>query len=302
MKFRTLSYYLSEAFKSLVRNRLMTLASILTVFSCIFILSFFYSVAMNIDYNLARLEGSLSLSAYIVDEIDEAQVLELLNEIDAIENVAEIEFISHEEAFNRFLEMFADDPMFRLGLSPTDLPRSFVITLEDVGEYASVIAALQQMVNQGRGLEFVRYHQHIINVITTLNTGIRIVSVVMILILIVLANVIIVNTIRITINSRRNEITIMKYIGATDWFIRWPFIIEGMLIGLIGAALPVVIVWFGYNGSVDAIYNSFFMIEDVLIFRSAASIFVVLLPLALSIGMGIGVYGSIISMRKHLHV
>ena len=302
MKFRTLSYYLSEAIKSMVRNRLMTLASILTVFSCIFILAASYSVAVNIDYILAQLEDSLNLSAYIKDDIDESQVLALLNDIENLDNVAEVEYISHDQAFARFSEMFADNPAFLLGLQPTDLPRSFVITMEDVSEYAPVISALQQMASDGRGLESIRYHQHIINVITTLNTGVRIVSIIMIVILIMLAAVIIMNTIRLTINARRNEITIMKYIGATDWFIRWPFIIEGMLIGLIGASLPVFIVWFSYNGTIDAIHTSFFMIEDVLSFRSANSIFAVLMPMALSIGMGIGAYGSVMSMRKHLRV
>ncbi|MCL2618974.1 MAG: permease-like cell division protein FtsX [Defluviitaleaceae bacterium] len=302
MKFRTLSYYLSEAVKSLVRNRLMTLASILTVFSCIFILVFSYSVAMNIDHFLAQLEDSLSLSAFIASDVEDSQVLSMLHEIESMENVAQIEYISYDEAFERALEMFANDPMFTLGLTPGIFPRSFIITMEDVSDYSSVVNALQSMVDNDRGLEYVRYHQSIITVISTLSNGIRIISTVMIIILIVLANVIIMNTIRLTINSRRNEITIMKYIGATDWFIKWPFIIEGMLIGLIGAALPVMIVWFGYGGAAEAIHNSFFMVEEVLTFRSAASIFVVLMPLSLSIGMGIGIYGSIISMRKHLQV
>ena len=302
MKFRTLSYYLSEALKSMVRNRLMTLASILTVFSCIFILAFAYSVAMNIDYFLDQLEGSLDLSAFIDSGIEDSQVLALLSEIEALENVAEIEYISYDEAFNIALEMFAGDPMFTLGLTPGIFPRSFIITMEDVGEYASVVAALQVMVDEGRGLESVRYHQRIINAISAVSTGITIASTIMIIILIILANVIIVNTIRLTVNARRGEITIMKYIGATDWFIKWPFIIEGMLIGLIGAMLPVVIIWFSYNGVMEAINTTLFGIEELVSFRSANSIFVVLMPLALFLGIGIGIYGSIISMRKHLHV
>ena len=299
MKFRTLSYYLSEALKSLFRNRLMTLASILTVASCIFILALSYSVAANIDHFLANLEESLNIVAFIENDLDDTQVLELLAEVERIENITDIEFISHEEAFNRALEMFSEMRDIAEGLPITIFPRSFEITMADVGAYTYVVAELQRIVDDGR-FESVRYNQPIINAISAINTGIRIVSMLMIIVLIVLANVIIVNTIRLTVNARRTEITIMKYIGATDWFIKWPFIIEGMLIGLIGALIPVLIVWLGYNGVIEML-SEFIGAQDIE-FRPAASIFAILLPLSVGIGVGIGVYGSVMSMRKHLNV
>jgi len=300
MKFRTLSYYLSEAFKSLFRNRLMTLASILTVASCIFILTFSYSVAANIDHFLANLEESLNLVAFIEDDIDEAQVLVLLSEIEGINNIAHVEFVSHEEAFARAMEMFAEGRDLALGLPVTTFPRSFEITMVDVSGYAYVVDALYRIIDEGRGLEWVRYNLPIITTISAINTGIRIVSMLMIVVLIVLANVIIVNTIRLTVNARRTEITIMKYIGATDWFIKWPFIIEGMLIGLIGALVPVLIMWTGYNGVIEVLAGVIGVLDVE--FMPAMSIFIVVLPLAIGIGMGIGIYGSVMSMRKHLNV
>ena len=300
MKFRTLSYYLSEAFKSLFRNRLMTLASILTVASCIFILTFSFSVAANIDHFMDNLEESLNLVAFIDNDIDDTQALQLLSEIENINNIAQVEFVSHEEAFSRAMDMFAEGRELALGLPVTTFPRSFEITMVDVGAYSEVVDALYRIIDEGRGLEWIRYNLPIINTISAINTGIRIVSMLMIIILIVLANVIIVNTIRLTVNARRTEITIMKYIGATDWFIKWPFIIEGMLIGLIGALLPVLIVWIGYNGAIEALAG-FIGVMDVE-FRPATSIFVIVLPLAIAIGVGIGVYGSVMSMRKHLNV
>jgi len=256
---------------------------------------------MNIDYFLAQLEDTLSLSAFINNEIDENRVNALLTEIEDIENVSEVEFISHEQAFRHFETIFDGSPELLQGLPLTTFPRSFVISMDDVSNYAPVVEALHDMVNNNRGLDNISYAQPIITAISALNTGIRIAAIFMILLLVALANVIIVNTIRLTVNARRNEITIMKYIGATDWFIKWPFIIEGMLIGLIGAALPVLIVWSFYGAAVEAITTSFMMIPDVE-FRAANEIFAVLLPLALAIGMSIGTYGSIISMRKHLHV
>jgi len=300
MKFRTLSYYLSEAFKSLFRNRLMTLASILTVASCIFILTFSYSVAANIDHFLANLEDSLNLVAFIENDVDDAQVLQLLSEIERIDNIAQVEFVSHEEAFSRAMEMFSEVRELELGIPITTFPRSFEITMTDVSGYSGVVSALYRIIDEGRGLDEVRYSLPIITTISAINTGIRIVSMLMIIVLVVLANVIIVNTIRLTVNARRTEITIMKYIGATDWFIKWPFIIEGMLIGLFGALIPVLIVWIGYNGAIEALAG-FIGVLDVE-FRPATDIFMVVLPLAIAIGVGIGVYGSVMSMRKHLNV
>ena len=302
MKLSSLRYYLGEASKSLLRNRLMSLASIATVASCIFVLAFSYSVAANIDYILGQVEGAVQIAAFIDDDLDEMGVLALLHEIEGVDNVGEIQFISHEEAFRIFLEDMADSPAVALGLTPTDFPRSFNITLVDVSEDAVVRNALQNIVDEGRGLEIIRYDQEVVGVISTVNSGIRIISAIIILVLVVVSNVIIMNTIQITVNSRRNEIIIMKYIGATDWFIKWPFIIEGILIGVIGAAVPVVLVWFGYGGALEAIYTNIALFQEIVTFRSPASVFVVLAPLALLLGVGIGVYGSLIAMRRYLHV
>ena len=302
MKLSSLRYYLGEAFKSLMRNRLMSLASIATVASCIFVLAFSYSMAANIDYILGQVEGAVQIAAFIEDDLDETGLQLLRLEIEGLENVAGIEFISHDEAFRIFLEDMADSPMVAIGLTPYDFPRSFNITLVDVARDDEVRVALQDIVDGGRGLEIVRYDQEVIGVISTVNNGIRIVSAVIIVALVAVSNVIIMNTIQITVNSRRSEINIMKYIGATDSFIRWPFIIEGMLIGLIGALIPIVLVWFGYGGALEAIYTNIALFEELITFRNPASVFVVLAPLSLTLGIGIGVYGSLIAMRKHLHV
>ena len=302
MKLSSLRYYLSEASKSLMRNRLMSLASIATVASCIFVLAFSYSLAANIDYILGQVEGAVQIAAFINDDLDETGLQLLRLEIEALENVATIQFISHEDAFRIFLEDMADSPTVALGLTPQDFPRSFNIALVDVADDESVRGPLQAIVDEGRGLDIIRYDQEVIGVISTVNNGIRIISAVIILALVVVSNVIIMNTIQITVNSRRNEINIMKYIGATDWFIKWPFIIEGVLIGLVGSVLPIILVWFGYGGALEAIYTNIAFFQEIVTFRTPISVFVVLAPIAVAIGVGIGVYGSLIAIRKHLHV
>ncbi len=299
MKFRSISYYVRQAIKGLFKNRLMSLASIITVVSCISILAFSYCVAVNIDYILEQLEGSLNLSAFIDDELDEKEVNKLFEEVKAIPNIKEVRYISRDEAFKIFSEDLGDSTHVLTGLEK-EMPRSFVINLEDI-KYQKEIADELKNLKQ-KGITEVKYDQNIINIITTVNTGIRIVSVIIILFLIVISIIIIINTIKIAVNIRRTEITIMKYIGATDWFIRWPFIIEGILIGLIGALIPLVTCWLGYNGAIAAIYENIEFLKELFDFRTTNSIFSVLLPLCLTIGIGIGVIGSVTSIRKHLNV
>ena len=127
-------------------------------------------------------------------------------------------------------------------------------------------------------------------------------SFVVMLILGVLAVVIITNTIKLTVNNRRNEIIIMKYVGATDWFIKWPFVIEGMLIGIVGAVIPLGIAWFSYDGLVDNVRYSEFAMFMQLPFRSASELFPIFAPVTVILGVGIGVLGSISAMRKYLSV
>lgn len=302
MRLRSLSYYTREAFISLFRNRLMALASIMTVMSCIFILSFSYCLAANIDYILEQLESSLNLSVHLNDDMPAASVPTLAGMIEKLPNVKSVKYISAEEALESFRGSLGPDDQHLLDGFDEDnpLPRTFVVSLDDTKNQQAVVTELEKLKQYGVGE--IQYDQQIINVITSLNTGIRIVSIVIIAALIAISVVIIMNTIKITVNSRRTEIVIMKYIGATDWFIRWPFIIEGILIGVIGALIPVALCWLGYTGAVQAVYENLRVLENLVDFRTSASIFLVLLPMGLAIGTVIGSAGSVWSLRKHLNV
>ncbi len=302
MRFRSFSYYMGEAVISLIRNRLMALASIITVLSCIFIVSFSYCMAVNVDYILEQMESSLNLSVYITDDLDAESVPNLADKIKAIPNVKNVQYISAEEALEKFkTDLGEDDQRILEGLEDDNpLPRSFVISLDDINNQQNVITELESL--RYAGISDVKYDQKIIDTITSLNTGIRIASLIIIVCLVVVSVVIIINTIKITVNNRRVEISIMKYIGATDWFIRWPFIIEGVLIGVIGAVIPVLMCWLGYAGAIQAIYDKVVVLQNLIEFKSAPSVFLVLLPLSLTIGVGIGIVGSVTSLHKYLKV
>ena len=304
MKLRSLRYYLREAFISLFRNRLMTLASIITAASCVFILIFSLGLAMNIDYMLSQLEGSLSLTADIDDDLPATDTLALFEVIRNMPNVESVRYISADQALESLREQWEAAGRSHLldGLEyDNPLPRSFSIALYNIAYQDSVLHELHEFRRQGLLVD-IRYDQEIISAIVTISNGIRVVSIVLILFLVVLSSVIIMNTVKLTVNNRRAEITIMKYVGATDWFIRWPFIIEGMLIGLIGALIPISISWAGYQALLQRLHTTLQMLQDLFVFRTGMELFSFIMPIALMVGIGVGVLGSIMSIRRYLRV
>ena len=175
---------------------------------------------------------------------------------------------------------------------------SFKISLDGIEYQSSVLSELEKL----DGINNIRHAQSETEVLLKLNKIIQITGILVIAILGIISVVIIMNTIKISVFTRRNEINIMKFVGATDWFIRWPFIIEGVLIGLIGAIIPIAIAWPAYGKAINMIYTYFPIIKNLATFRLGAEIFSVLLPIALVFGILLGTVGSVTSIRKYLKV
>lgn len=301
MKLRNLRYFLVEAVSCMFKNRLMSLASIITVASCTLILCISYFIVSNLDYILEGIERSMVIVAYIDDDATDAQVRELEHLILEIEYVEGLTFTSSEEALVNFSEALGDQEGFLRGLEGTNiLPSSFDIELNDVYGQDYVVSELLKLKN--RGIDGILHDQDAIDALIGINRGIRITSIFMVLFLAAISTVIIINTIRITVTARKNEINIMKYVGATDWFIRWPFILEGVLIGFIGAMISLTIGWISYSRSIDIIETSMTFIANLVQVKDIYSIFVVITPITLLMGIGIGIVGSVTSIRKHLRV
>jgi len=296
-KLRNLKYYLAETFRSFVRNKLMTLTSVATVAACLIIVVFSYAVAQNVSGILSYLETSIGITVFVDDTLSDQQVDMLHQNILALDNVATAEFISPDEALQNLAEDLGDTTgilIDMLGDSP--LRRSFTLDLHDIRFQTETSAAIWGMY----GVANISEASGLTDMIITTGNFISLFSFIVILILGVLAVVIITNTIKLTVNNRRNEITIMKYVGATDWFIKWPFVIEGVLIGIIGAIIPLVVVWLSYDGLIDSIRDSQLMWW--LPFRTASEIFPLFTPVTIILGAVIGMLGSISSMRKYLSV
>ncbi len=299
MRPSSIKYYFKEGFTSLLRNRLMTVASIATVAACIFIMSFSYCVVSNLQYVLRQMEDSIGIAVFLNEELTSDDVERISNEIKAIPHVKQVTYTSPDDALTELQDEWSMDGILD-GFSGENNPlsSSFEISLEGVEYQTDVTKALTAI----DGIDNVRDAHTETEILLKVNNVMQITGVLVIAILAVISVVIIMNTIKISVYTRRNEINIMKYVGATDWFIRWPFIIEGMLIGIIGSVIPMLISWPVYSKIVDILYTSLPVIKNMVSFRYSIDIFSVLIPVSIVSGILLGVIGSVTSIRKHLRV
>lgn len=301
MKLRSIKYYLKDAIISLLKNRLMTLASIITVASCMIIVSISFCIAVNLDYILKQIENKTEIVLYIDDDLDAIKVNTLLDTVKAIPNVSRVNYISKEQALKDFSKSLGENNSLVKGLeNDNPLPRSIVVNISDAVYQAEVVTTLKTLKKDG--VFEVIYQKELIDTLTTISHALRFISAIIIAGFLSISIVLIMNTIKLTVNYRRVEINIMKYVGATDWFIRWPFIIEGVLIGILGSILPLVFSWITYSNSITYLTTNNLLLQDSLEFHSIKTIFSFLIPFTLFLGVFIGVVGSITSIKKHMEV
>ena len=237
MKLRTFSYFVKEAFKSMRRNGLMTLASISTVALSLFMLGVFLCGVVNLNNMAASLETQVQLSVYLKDDLTTNQIMETGKAVKSQPHIKELKFVTKDQALQDFKSRLGDDQKQMIdsleGVNP--LPNSYIVTFEnpqDVKLAAKELATVP-------GVESVHYGQDVVDELFKITQIIRIGGIVLIAFLAAATLFIISNTIRLTVFARRKEIAIMKYVGATNGFIRWPFVIEGMLLGCIGGLIAV---------------------------------------------------------------
>lgn len=290
MKLRTIKYFFKESFTSLIRNRWMSLASIGAVASALIIFGSFLLLSVNFDYILKDVESQVEITAYLEDSVDEAGISELNKSIGAIEGVKEVKFISKEDAIEEFKEQVGRELLEGI---ENPLPNSFRIKVNDPHEVGTVAEKIQRFV----GIEEVKYGKGIVEKLFNIIYWMRIIGMVIMAVFAAVSIFIISNTIRLTVFARRREISIMKYIGATDWFVRWPFLIEGMVLGLIGSSLAIGILAVAYNYLFITVKINLPMIALLPIeeFYNYALGF-------LGIGMLIGAFGSSFSIKRYLKV
>ena len=299
MKPSTIKYFFRESFSGLKKNMLMTMASMVAVAACISILSFSYCVGSNLQHMLNQMEDSIGISVFLSGELTGTEIEQMKNNIGMIEHVEDVRYISPNDALETLKQDWgAEEDIFEgLDSENNPLSHSFQISMEGIKYQADILKALESV----EGIDNVRHGQTETEVLMKANRIFNISSALIMLVLGVISVMIIMNTIRISVVNRRVEINIMKYVGATDWFIRWPFVIEGVMIGMIGAVIPLLLGFPIYAKVTGMIFEYLPMINFIQ-FRLAGDIFAVLIPFGILFGIALGVIGSITSIRKHLRV
>jgi len=298
MRLRTIRYYIHEAIRSVIRNKFMSLASIFAVASSIFIVAIIYIIAANVDHFMNELEAQMGMAVRISENLSLSDQAILEHTIRQLPNVADLQFVSREEALEQMGDTIGQQHIAGMEGYANPLRDSFIVELEDLGAHDDVERAILNL--EHLGVAEIHSHAQFANTLSTITSIITILSIVLLIILACISVIIITNTIRITVNARRTEINIMKYVGATDWFVRWPFVLEGVIIGLLGGALPGVLSHLAYPRVITALAEV--INNDAIQFMPAQYVTMYVLPLALILGMTIGLFGSIISVKKHLKV
>lgn len=296
-------YAIRQGFKNIGRNRLFSLASVGTITACLFIFGIFYCIVANFQYMVHAAESNVGVTVFFDETTTEEQMLEIQRLIDAREEVSSTTYISADQAWENFKQdYFPDGDEGILAGLDQDNPlvdcASVQVYLADTSRQAELISYIEGL----DGVSEVNASDIIADSFTNFSRLIGYVSIGIILILVFVAIFLISNTVMIGIAVRKEEIAIMKYIGATDIFVRGPFLVEGMTIGLIGSAIPVVVLRLLYPVVVDFVLEHFSILNRILTFMDVNDVFNILIPISLAVGLGIGFIGSYMTLRKHVRV
>ena len=296
MKLSTFKYFVIDAFKSLRRNMTISLASIATVLATLFVFGVFLLTGLNINRGVQDVESKVEIKVFLVDNINIVDQKEIEAKIRSISGVKDVQYETKEQALENFRKQLKGYESILNGYSESNnpLPNSFIVKLQE----PDVAENVQKEVKGMKGVEDVRNDQQLISTISSFTKAIRWIGLVLFVILVGVSLFLIVNTIRLAVYSRRREVGIMKFVGATDWFIRWPFIIEGMTIGIVGAIISDIALYFSYKAVFTKISASLIManlVSPMYVFTTMSWQFIIA-------GILIGVFGSLIALRKFLTV
>ena len=296
MKINTINYFIGDAFKSLRRNKTISIASMITVLITFVVLGVFSLVAENANLAIEGVQSKVQLKVYLEDDVKLIDKREIEVKLRDQSGVKAVEFESKEDAYNNFADSMGDSSGILQGytIDNNPFPESYVVDLDDPSYAEDITDAVEEM----EGVESVSDQQELINTVQSVVKGIRIVGGILFVVLIGVSIFLIMNTTKLPVYSRRREVGIMKFVGATDWFIRWPFIIEGMVIALIGALLSTVVIFFFYKWVVGIIASKMLMVKLV----APSYVFISLLWKFALGSIVVGGFASFVALRKFLTV
>lgn len=302
MRISTIAYELKQGFKNIARNWMFSLASIVTMAACIFIFGIFYSIVTNVNHIIKGVEEDVPITVLFDENVGDAVIQDVGRRIEGSPEVLEVKYVSAEEAWEGFRDQyFGDSKVAAEGFqddNPLANSANYEVYVKEIEQQGDLVAYIEGL----EGVREVRQSESAARTLGSFNRLVGTISIAIIAILLVVAVFLISNTISTGITIRREEIGIMKLIGATDFFVRTPFLLEGIILGLIGAAIPLAGLYVMYNQVIIHILERFKVLDGILQFVPVWQVFKVLLPVGLALGMGIGFFGSLFTTRKHLKV
>ena len=317
MRISTFGYVGKQGVKNIWRNKMFSLASIATMSACIFLFGLFFSILVNFQYIIKSAEEGVAITVFFNDDATEEQKKEIGEQLESRDDVSEVKYVSADDAWAEFQkEYFGDNPELAEGfkddnpLAGSDNYEVYMKTVKGdnkdlIAKSKSLSATQQDLVKFAQSLDGVRQVNKsdvVANTLSSVNMLVAYVSIAIIAILLGVSIFLISNTVTTGITVRKEEIAIMKYIGAKDFVVRSPFVIEGLIIGLFGAAIPLALLYFLYDNAVVYIMEKFSILKNIITFLPVGNVYIYLLPIGLAMGIGIGFLGSYFTVRKHLRV
>lgn len=298
MRISSFFYTIGQGFKNLGRNKWYTLASVATISACLFLFGIFYSIITNFQNVVKTAEEGVSVTVFFNEGTSEEEILAVKSDLEKRSEVREIDYVSADAAWEGFKEEYLGEYADGFTENPLADSANLQIYLNDVSMQQALVTYIESITL----VREVNRSEVTATTLSGINKLIAYVSAGIILILLLVSIFLISNTVTMGISVRKDEINIMKYIGATDFFVRAPFVVEGILIGIIGSLIPLVIIYFVYIHAIEYVISKFTVLSSLLKFLPVGVIFNKLTPISLIIGIGIGFFGSFVTVRRHLHV
>ena len=299
MRYNVIGYLLSEGFHNVMKNKKSTGASLMIMCATMLIFGLFFLIGENVNHMMLEIESEQGMQVFMYKDATEEQIQKLQEDINSLEDVAKVTHITKEDGLKSIMENWGENAKLLEGyIEDNPLGDSFVVTLTNLEKSEEVKSKIDGFEN----VKTIEVRDKTINALISVANGVRIISGVILVLLIVISIFIIANTIKLTVHARRKEISIMKYVGATNGFIRWPFIVEGVIIGIVAALLSILVLGVSYNFIIEKITSSDVVTTIGLSLLTFSEVFALVITVYLILGIGIGTIGSMISMRKYLEV
>lgn len=302
MRISTIGYSMKQGVKNIGRNKMFSIASIATMAACIFLFGLFFSIVINFNYIVEKAEEGVAITVFFDEEASQEQKDAIGMALENADGVLEVNYVSAEEAWEKFQkDYFGESSDAAEGFkndNPLANSDNYEVYMSEVEKQSDVVEYAESL----EGVRKVNKSDVVAKTLTSVNKLVSYVSIAIIAILLVVSVFLISNTVTMGVTVRREEIAIMKYIGAKDAFVRMPFVLEGVLIGLIGAMIPLAGLYFMYSKAIAYVMEKFSLLNNIVDFLPVSEVYQILLPVGLALGVGIGFVGSFFTIHKHLRV